>query len=74
MRRGVYGGSNFSAPQPMFHEMIRILDRCRPNNGLTISPRFYRASQGLRNLHRILCFDSIGPNVASNSERFLPLT
>ena len=36
--------------------------------------RFYRASQLLSELHRILCFRTIGPNVVANFERRLPLT
>jgi hypothetical protein len=36
--------------------------------------RFYLASQVLNELHRILCFGAIGPNVVANFERRLPLT
>ena len=36
--------------------------------------RFYRASQVLSELHRVLCFRTIGPNAVANFEGRLPLT
>ena len=41
---------------------------------LTILPRFNRASQVFSELHRVLYFGAISPDVAVDFERCLPLT